>query len=268
MERWERVGCGLWGVRWVLALWVAAAGATGCGALKTQSPSPEWQTRVDDLVRSQSRTEMRLDELTRNLLVLRERLEAQEGALKRLAEEGDSREEPVVPALSVVKVEPVDGEAPRPGGRGGAEAATEKEAFGEQAGARVKRGDEGEPRPSDLYRRAYSGFRDGRFGQAILDFEEFLRRYPGHEYADNAQYWIGECYYSQREFGEAVVEFGRVVERYPRDGKAPDALLKIGLAYQQLGEMEKAKAFWKRLVSEYPAADGAAQAKKLLSAPP
>lgn len=253
------------------ALAVLAAGLAGCAALGGGNRPPEWQARVDEVARLQARTDMRVDEVTRNLMALRERLDAQDAALKQAKAEKEVRDEPAEPPLQIVKVEPLPKEADTGRTAPGADV---------PGGARGRRAEPGsapqesakyapvEDAASDLYRRAYSAFRDGRFGQAILDFEEFLRSYSDHEYADNAQYWIGECYYSQREFGEAIVEFGRVVERFPREGKASDAILKIGMSYYQLGEGDKAKAFWKRTASEYAGSEAAVQARKLLAAPP
>lgn len=251
----------------------ALFGLAGCAAVSAESPPPEWQPRLEDMARSQTRLEMRVDEITRSLLILREKLEAQEAALKQVREEREKEApEEAPPPLEVIKVEPLAQEgsgeqkvseapAPQPSpGKAGAEAP--------QAARPAPRSAPDRAGPADLYRRAFSAFRDGRFGQAILDFEEFLRKYPAHEYADNAQYWTGECYYSQREFSEAIVEFGRVLERYPRGKKAPDALLKIGLSYQQLGEPERAKTFWKRTLSEFSGSEAAVQAKKFLGAPP
>jgi tol-pal system protein YbgF len=184
--------------------------------------------------------ELRVEEVTRNLLALRERLDAQEQSVAALQA---ARPEPAAePApLRVVRLEPPPEAARAPEGRSADPAA-------------------------DLYRRAFNGFRENKFGQAILDFEEFLRLYPEHEYADNAQYWIGESYYSQGEYEQAVVEFDRVLARYPGKAKAPDALLKIGLAYGKMGDPERSKVFLTRLVSEYPQTEAARQAQKLLGA--
>ncbi len=212
---------------------------SGCAGTATRSGPPPWQPGLDEMARTQARLELRLEEVTRNLLVLRERLDAQEAALKDL----QAQQAPAAPPkpLRVVRLEAPP--SPAPAARGPAEPGSA---------------------PVDLYRKAFNAYREGRFGQAILDFEEFLRRYPDHEYADNAQYWIGESYYSQGEYGQAVVEFQRVIERYPQESKAPDALLKIGLAYDRLGDKEKARVFWSRVVDRHPDTEAARQARKLL----
>ena len=41
---------------------------------------------------------------------------------------------------------------------------------------------------------------------ALTGFRKFLARYRTHGYADNAQYWIGECYYDLNQFHAAARE--------------------------------------------------------------
>jgi TolA-binding protein len=74
-----------------------------------------------------------------------------------------------------------------------------------------------------LYRRSYEALRQGQHDGAVDGFREFLRRYATHDLADNAQYWLGECYYDSKDFPAAVREFRRVVERFPHGNKVPDA---------------------------------------------
>lgn len=235
----------------------------GCAGPQAQNRPPEWQARVNELTSAQSRLELRLEEVTRNLLALRERLDAQEASLKTLAQ---AREEPSAPPppLRVVRLEPqppAATAAPTPAPAAG----SESKAAGEATAGPEESADLA---AADLYRRAFNAYREQRYGQAILDFEEFLRNYPDHEYGDNAQYWIGESYYSQGEYQQAIAEFNRVVDRYPGEAKAPDALLKIGLAYEKLGDAERARVLWDRLAARYPDSEAARQAQRLLGAKP
>ena len=73
-----------------------------------------------------------------------------------------------------------------------------------------------------------------------------VTRHPHHELADNAQYWLGEVYYDQKDYARALTEFRATVTAYPRGNKVADALLKVGFAYQALGEGAKARAFFDR----------------------
>jgi tol-pal system protein YbgF len=92
----------------------------------------------------------------------------------------------------------------------------------------------------------------------------FLKTYPRNDYADNAQYWLGEAYYAQKDYQHALVEFRATIETYPRGNKVPDALLKVGYCYQALGQTEKARAVLEQVVNLYPKTEPAALAAKRL----
>ncbi|GAB4271470.1 MAG: hypothetical protein Kow0092_26240 [Deferrisomatales bacterium] len=220
-------------------VWGGALLLAGCAA-GPQSRAPDLEARIDELANAQARLELRMEEVSRNVLALRRRLDAREEAL---------REEPSPSDRTAPRTVRVVDLAPAP-----------------VASAPAARQETGpaHARAADLYRSAYSAYREGRFGEAILDFEEFLRAYPEHEYADNAQYWIGESYYSQGQFEQAIVEFSRVIDRYPERAKAPDALFKIGRSYEQLGDRKKAEVFWNRLLAQYPRSEAAGKARGLL----
>jgi tol-pal system protein YbgF len=105
----------------------------------------------------------------------------------------------------------------------------------------------------------------GEVGQAILEFEKYIREFPHSELADNAQYWIGEAYYAQREFSRALAEFQKVLSSFPGADKVPDALYKIGLSYLEMGQKEKARAELKKLISLYPESAPASLARKKMA---
>jgi tol-pal system protein YbgF len=103
-------------------------------------------------------------------------------------------------------------------------------------------------------------------GQAVLQFLDFLARYPGHPLAINAQYWIGEAYYSQRDYRQALLEFQKVLQMPAPAGnrKPADALLKLGLCYSNLREPESAEKAWQQLLQQHPRSESAAHARSLL----
>jgi tol-pal system protein YbgF len=114
------------------------------------------------------------------------------------------------------------------------------------------------------YDIAMANFRAREHGQAVLDFLDFIARYPSHPLAPSAQYWIGEAYYVQRDYRQALVEFQRVVDMAPASSTAADALLKIGFAHTNLRENSRAQQAWQRVVHDYPATESAGKARALL----
>jgi len=96
----------------------------------------------------------------------------------------------------------------------------------------------------------------------VLDFIDFIAKHPRHALAGNAQYWIGEAYWAQRDYRQALVEFDKVSEYGP--GKAPDALVKIGLCHVRLRDVTRAHQAWQRVIREYPKSEAATMAQSLL----
>ena len=128
----------------------------------------------------------------------------------------------------------------------------------------------GKTDPATLYRTAYQALRDGHVEAAESQFGEFLRRFPKHDYADNAQYWIGECYYGKHDFERASAEFRVVVSRYPTGNKAPDALLKLGYSLLAMGREKEGRQLLAHIPLAYPRTDAARLAEERLgsSQPP
>lgn len=99
---------------------------------------------------------------------------------------------------------------------------------------------------------------------AIARFREFLKKYTESEYADNAQYWIGESHYALREFDQAILAFDDVERKYPNGDKVPAALLKQGFAFVELGDKVDARLILRKLLDRFPNSPEAAKAKQKL----
>jgi tol-pal system protein YbgF len=115
-----------------------------------------------------------------------------------------------------------------------------------------------------LYQRALQEYRRGNHEAAIIAFKEYLRQYPKSPLAGNAQYWIGESLYDQRQFEAAIVAFDEVVRKYPADEKVPAALLKQGYAFAELDDKRNARFFLQQVQRRYPQSPEAQQAAERL----
>jgi tol-pal system protein YbgF len=81
---------------------------------------------------------------------------------------------------------------------------------------------------------------------------------PGSAYAANAQYWLGNAYYAQRDYKNAIAAQEVVVTTtYGTSAKAPDAMLNIASNYAELKD-KKAKKTLQDLVKKYPDSAGRA----------
>jgi tol-pal system protein YbgF len=128
-----------------------------------------------------------------------------------------------------------------------------------------------EPIPAEplrIYRDALEALRAGHHAAALAGFRRFLDHYPVHDYADNAQYWIGECYYDLHQYQAATREFRAVIERYPRGNKVPDAMLKLGFSHLALGQAVEGRQVLDSLVRAFPKHTSAGLATTRLGQPP
>ncbi len=111
--------------------------------------------------------------------------------------------------------------------------------------------------PESLYRAAYNDYLRGNYELAIQQFQEYIAAFPETELADNAVYWLGECYYRQGKYRLAVGEFDDLINSYPRSDKTPSALLKKGYAYLELNERAQGVLQLQHVIREYEGSDEA-----------
>lgn len=126
-----------------------------------------------------------------------------------------------------------------------------------------------EPQASEevrSYRAAHALWRSGDLAGCIDQFAQFLQSHPSSSYADDATFWMADCYFKQGDFKQAVLRFDDVVRKYPTGNKAPDALFRQGEALLELGPgyHEAAKRAFERVLSDYPNSALVGEAKKRL----
>lgn len=122
------------------------------------------------------------------------------------------------------------------------------------------------PNEKQAYDAAYGQFTAGQYEAAVTSLQQFVRRYPESAYASNAQYWLGNAYYTQRDCKNAIAAQQVVVNTYPTSAKAPDAMLNIASCYIEQKDKANAKKTLQTLIKKYPESTSAATAKDRLTA--
>jgi tol-pal system protein YbgF len=181
----------------------------------------------------------RLDEQQRSIQELQGRLEVAEHRAQEALDEARAARS----------------EASRGGGAGGVAAPSASAPGGEPSDTSQEAQD---------YRAAYAEWRAENAQGCIDRFTKFLQTYPASEHADDATYWLADCYFKQGNFSAAVLRFDDVARQYPKGSKAADALYRQGEALLRLGHAKAAGNAFEKVLRDYPDSARVPEAKKQL----
>lgn len=95
------------------------------------------------------------------------------------------------------------------------------------AGTKIKPGMNTE----EYFKKAEAALKKKKWDSAIDNFNMVLLNSPGGELADDAQYYLGECYFNKKEYLLAVSEFQQLTERYSYSPFVEESYYKIALSY-------------------------------------
>lgn len=113
------------------------------------------------------------------------------------------------------------------------------------------------------YKSALKAMREQDYNKAIQQFRNFQRQNPASAMADDAQYWVGESYFVQKDYNRAILEFNDVL-KYRRGDKVPAALLRQAQAFVEIGDTIDARLILQKLVNDHPNSEEAAAAREKL----
>ena len=118
--------------------------------------------------------------------------------------------------------------------------------------------------PDALYLKGLDSFKAGDMAAAREIFTKFLEQNPQHDLDANANYWIGETYYSEKNFEPAILSFQEVIKNFPNKEKAPAAMLKQALSFKSISDKKSTKYVLGMLAELYPKSEEAKRAKEML----
>ncbi|MGO9138410.1 MAG: tol-pal system protein YbgF [Syntrophales bacterium] len=196
------------------------------------------RTRQADMGTEITALRERIQQLTGQIEVLRKDLDSAQARTSRCDEEIESLKKNLGDVRSKTDYTGKEEKSPETGEKPAKQASKET--------AKGKRNKE------TAYAAAYDEFKSGRYEKARTGFQDFLKQYPKTEYSANALFWIGECYYFEKNYEKAVLEYDKVIKKYPDADKMPSALLKQGLSFLKLGDKVSARIVLERVIKDYP----------------
>jgi tol-pal system protein YbgF len=109
-----------------------------------------------------------------------------------------------------------------------------------------------ELQPQQAYERAYGYLLQKDYATAETSFDDFLKRFPNHQLAGNAQYWLGETFYVRGQFRPAAAAFLKGYQDHPKNQKAAESLLKLAMSLQRLGQKDAACSSFNEFNTKFP----------------
>ena len=234
---------------------VAALALVGCAVSPEEDPV---QIRMNDLDNRLQRiervmTNQSLMEMAQRIDALQAELRGMRGdveVLQNQSEGGKTASKTQYGDLErrIAALETLGGVGQNPAGAVGEAGAMPPAAGGEQA----------------TYDAAFNALKAGNYKGAIDGFRGFVAAHPTSPLASNAQYWLGEAYYVNRDYQNAITSFQKVMSDWPDSRKAPDALVKVGFTQSAMGRNGDARVTLEEVVRKYPGTEAAQLASERL----
>jgi tol-pal system protein YbgF len=120
------------------------------------------------------------------------------------------------------------------------------------------------PSADTLYSNGLRDIQTGKNDLARSEFQDYLRYYGETELASNAQFYLGEIAYSQRQYQQAVTEYDKVLNNYPKSFKLAPARYKKGMALLELSQKNAGVKELREVVKRYPGTEEERRARAKL----
>ncbi len=121
------------------------------------------------------------------------------------------------------------------------------------------------PPLDQTYQAAVSDFNAAKYQLASSEFQDVIHYYPLDPMAGNAQFYLGEIAYRQKNYDDAMKDYNVVLEQYSGSPKAAAAQLHKGMALIETGKRDAGIHELRSLIQRHPqtpeAATGAGQAE-------
>ncbi|HEY3444190.1 MAG TPA: tetratricopeptide repeat protein [Paludibaculum sp.] len=115
-----------------------------------------------------------------------------------------------------------------------------------------------------LYQDAMRDKSGGNLDLALKEFNDYVAWFGDTDLAPNAQYYVGEILYNQKQYEQALVAFDRALEAYPKNVKTADAHLMKGRTLLKMARRSDAEQEFRAAIAVSPSSDAAGRAKSEL----
>ena len=111
---------------------------------------------------------------------------------------------------------------------------------------------------------AMSLYKAGQYANAASAFTGFTLNYSDSVFASQAQYWLGNSYYAQRDCKNTIIALEKLLKTYPDNPKESDAMLNIAACQLELKDKKESRKTLQAVISKFPGTEAAQAAKSRL----
>jgi tol-pal system protein YbgF len=121
-----------------------------------------------------------------------------------------------------------------------------------------------QPGPSQLYQKGLDLINRSSYATGRQVLQEMLSTYPTSDLAPDAQYYIAESLFKEKNWAAADPAYAAVVSSYPNSSRVRNALYKRGQVAVQLGNIPQARQYFEQVIARFPRSDEAELAAETL----
>ena len=104
---------------------------------------------------------------------------------------------------------------------------------------------------NSAYQVAWCSFKTNKLKDAVQNFADFIKAYPQHPKAVDAQFWMAEANYRLGNYAAALTGYDSTLASSTTT-KRPEAMYGIGWSYYKQGNYSKAIEGFEQLIASYP----------------
>jgi TolA-binding protein len=104
----------------------------------------------------------------------------------------------------------------------------------------------------DPYDAGVEKYKTGKWKDATLYFDIFLKQSPESLKAPNALFLKAECLFQAGKTLEALGAFEKIEMKYPNFSRVPEAKFRIGRCYEKMSDKSKALKIYESIIQDYP----------------
>jgi tol-pal system protein YbgF len=115
-----------------------------------------------------------------------------------------------------------------------------------------------------LYQNGLRDYNTGNYDLAHQEFADYIRNFPSNDLASNAQFYLGEILYAQKDYKDAINAYDAVLTNYPNSFKLSDSLLKKAMAEEELHMRVSAARDYRAVIRRFPGSNASRRAQARL----